>query len=293
MKQITAGISAFAPVLTDELDEFRQFLLTHDLEEEEDGDEESLNGDGDENEESIELISGEASDMEVGSRSGNSVLDALSNVSSRTTFTVLPEVLAPGVTSWKFPKEVSQGLYKDRNGSNACSLIAILIGYALSLQKTPPPECHSSISSNMVDVLCGCIEMGNRVYDLCRDSLPSRYLSIQEAASVLEMWFGVDVGNNLPVRLKDHHVQSTVVGQLQEAIVSGTTFVAFLILNEKTSLFSFSESTIMYIDTHCHDPGGAVIVSAREKDVVSFCNAVWELEGNHENTYGNLVFVTF
>ena len=48
-KQIAAGISAFAPVLTEELHVFRNFLLTHEVEEEEDADdEESLNGDGDE-----------------------------------------------------------------------------------------------------------------------------------------------------------------------------------------------------------------------------------------------------
>ncbi len=57
----------------------------------------------------------------------------------------------------------------------------------------------------------------------------------------------MDVGNNLPVCLKDHHVQSTVVGQLQEAIVSGTTFITFLFLNKKTSLFC--ESRVMFIDT--------------------------------------------
>ena len=46
----------------------------------------------------------------------------------------------------------------------------------------------------------------------------------------------------------------------------------------------------MYVDTHCHDPScGAVIVSAGGKDVDSFWNTVWELEGNHENIYGNSV----
>ena len=134
MKQIAAGISAFAPVLTEELDAFRQFLLAHDLEEEEDGEEKSLNEDGDENEDNIELISGEASDMTVGSGSGNSILDALSNVRASTTYRVLPEVIAPGVTCWKFPKEASQGFYKDRNGSNACGLISILMTYALTVQ---------------------------------------------------------------------------------------------------------------------------------------------------------------
>ena len=292
IKQIAAGISAFAPVLTEDLDAFREFLLTHDIEVEEDGDAESLNGEGDENEEDTELISGGYSDL-IGKGSANTILDALTNLSTPQVCAVPPEVIAPGVTCWKFPKEISQGLYKGRNGSNACSLISILAGYALSLQNTAPPDCNSSISSVFLKVLCSCIEIGNRIYDLCRDSLPSRYLSIQEAASVLEMWFDMDVGINLPVRLKDHHVLSTIGGQLQEAFVSRSSFVAFLILNEKTSLFYFTEGVVTYIDTHIHEPSGALIVTAGEKELNSFCNAVWELEGNPDNTYGNLVFVTF
>jgi len=291
IKQIAAGISAFAPVLTEDLDAFRQFLLMHDVEVE-DGDVESLNGEGDENEEDTELISSGYSNL-IGKGSANTILDALSNLSAPLVRAVPPEVIAPGVTCWKFPKEISQGLYKGRNGSNACSLISILAAYALSLQNTAPPDCNSSISSIFLKVLCGCIEIGNRIYDLRHDSLPSRYLSIQEAASVLEMWFDMDVGINLPVWLKDHHVLSTVGGQLQEAFVSRSSFVAFLILNKKTSLFYFTEGIVTYIDTHCHEPSGAVVVTAGEKGLNSSCNTVWELEGNQDNTYRNLVFVTF
>jgi len=268
IKQIAAGISAFAPVLTEDLDAFRQFLLTHDVEVEEDGDAESLNDKGDENEEDTELISSGYSNL-IGKGSANTILDALSNLSAPLVRAVPPEVIAPGITCWKFPKEISQGLYKGRNGSNACSLISILAAYALSLQNTAPPDCNSSISSIFLKVLCGCIEIGNRIYDLSHDSLPSRYLSIQEAASVLEMWFDMDVGINLPVRLKDHHVLSTIGGQLQEAFVSHSSFVAFLILNEKTSSFYFTEGVVTYIDTHCHKPSGAVVVTAGEKELNS------------------------
>ena len=39
----------------------------------------------------------------------------------------------------------------------------------------------------------------------------------------LEMWFEADVGEYLPVRLDDQHTQSTVAGQLQEAIKVSST----------------------------------------------------------------------
>lgn len=61
--------------------------------------------------------------------------------------------------------------------------------------------------------------------------LPSRYLSIQEAASVLEVWFQINVGDNLPVRLDDEHEQSTICGQLREAMNSRSFFFGVLVLN--------------------------------------------------------------
>ena len=239
-KQIAAGMSTFAPVLTEELDVFRNFLLTHEVEEEEHADdEEILNGDGDENENIIELIGGNASDLAVGSATGNAILQALSTLSVSVLDFVFPEVLT--FVTGNFQKKYVKA-HKGRNGSNTCSLISILSGYALSFQKVPSPECQSCIASAIVDVLCGCIEIGNQVYDFCRENLPSRYLSIQEAASVLEMWCTMDVGDNLPVRLKDHRVMSTVFGQLKAAISSCNAFTAFLILNNKTSLFYFTDS---------------------------------------------------
>lgn len=96
-KQIAAGISAFAPVLTVELDVFRNFLLTHEVEEEEDADdEESLNGDGDGDGDENENIN--ASDLAVGSSTGNTIFQALSTFSVPVLDSVFPEVLTPGVS---------------------------------------------------------------------------------------------------------------------------------------------------------------------------------------------------
>jgi len=122
IKQIAAGISAFAPVLTEDLDAFRQFLLTHDVEVEEDGDAESLNGKGDENEEDTELISGGYSDL-IGKGSANTILYALSNLSAPLVHAVPPEVIAPGVTCWKFPKEISQGALRSQEITYAKSSV--------------------------------------------------------------------------------------------------------------------------------------------------------------------------
>lgn len=62
-KQIAAGIVSFTPVLTEELDEFRQVLLTHQIEYQESDDEESFSDDGD-NDEDAEMPSEESIKMD-------------------------------------------------------------------------------------------------------------------------------------------------------------------------------------------------------------------------------------
>ena len=107
------------------------------------------------------------------------------------------------------------------------------------------------------------------------------------------MWFDISVRNNLPVRLEDQHTPSTICGQLQEAIWSSDLSYALLILNEKTSFFHVAKGKVMYIDTHSHDTKGAIVVTADLQQLETFCKAVWDLEGNDQSTYGNLVFVHF
>lgn len=53
---------------------------------------------------------------------------------------------------------------------------------------------------------------------------------------MLDMWCNTAVENTLPVRLDDQHHPSTIVGQLQQAISTRHSYIAYLILNEKTSI---------------------------------------------------------
>lgn len=296
MKQVAAGIVAFAPVLNCELDSFREVLLTHQCDEVE-SDEECVDdddeGDGDDGGDNEILECNEEDSTTWRNTKSEFILVVLQKLTVDCSEPVLVEEVRPGVSCWRLPSEISQGRYKGRSGSNACSLISLMIGYAFYKNKPPIPLQQTALLDNIITIICGCMELGNRVYDLCRHNLPSRYLSIQEAASVLDTWLDCSVGKALPVRLQDPHETSTICGQLSLAMDSQDASVSFLIMNEKTSFFFTTKNEVLYIDTHSHSPHGAVVIVSTLPHIGEFCNAVWNLEGHSEKTFGNLAFVNF
>ena len=149
------------------------------------------------------------------------------------------------------------------------------------------------LASNLLRILCGCIELGNRMYDICRDSLPNRYLSVQEAATLLSFSnVHVSVEEPLPVRLEDEHEFSTLCGQLRR-LTGDKTYFLNIVINDKTSLFVLTPPNIIYIDTHLYGTRGAVVVKGSTSNLSEFCNFVWALEEHDKSTFGNLSALTF
>ena len=87
----------------------------------------------------------------------------------------------------------------------------------------------------------------------CRYSLPSRFLSVKEAAELLSGCISADIEYTLPVRLVDCHPPSTVEAQL-EGLLRNNVGVALLVFHERTSGFLFRNNTIIYVDTHFNPP---------------------------------------
>ena len=231
LKQIGTGITSFACVLTDELDPFREMLLAGNSlyapDDDKDADDERASEDEDEE---VDADSDHANDA---------FLTELVSLHTTPVPLVAPDVLTSGVLCWRFPAEISQGLYNARNGSNACGVIRMMLGYTHWKHKIPSlMECTNRLPATVTDVLCGCIELGNRAYDLYRETLPTRYLSIDEAANLLGDCFQVQVEGTFPVRLEDEHKPSTVAEQLRQALSPDSACVAHLVLNEKNCCFS-------------------------------------------------------
>ena len=277
MHQISTGLQAFAPVLGIDLEQFRDMPSP---------DEEELLASESEEEESDQEAE---EDLEVDK---HIVLHSVKDVSLACDFQVSVESPANGVYCWCFPEEISQGCYNGRNGSSACSVISLIIGYVMSKGNVPLPPCslQQPLPDLLVKAICGSIQLGNHLYDVCRESLPARYLSIEEAASVLRPCVQISADDPLPIRLTDEHELSTLCGQLAQ---SGENNTASIIINERTSTFHLSQCYIVYIDTHKHISKGVLVVAAHRDALKDFCTQIWKNEGHCETTFGNLVFVKF
>lgn len=250
LKQIATGVNAFASVLSDELDAFRKLSLqseedgvidpSDDTQKEECEEEEEGGEEEEDDERGLQIEALGNGDLEEFAN----ILDELDELAPLRSVSLGEEVCA-----WKLPQQMCQSLFNLRNGSNACSLISLLIAYVLEKKNIQIPD-QGVIPSYLVKILCGCIELGNRIYDNCRDSIPNRYLSIQEALTLLP-FTSISVEEPLPVRLEDEHHLSTIWGQLDLLTGTSRNFVN-IIIDEKTSLCLFHQVFYTLIRIHIH-----------------------------------------
>jgi len=231
MAQIAAGLNEFAPILQIDLGQFSNISPPN---KEELVETESDNDDA-EDESDEDCVNDVTLDLDENDEKASSVLSNVHSVSVNQSCEIFGERLADGVFYWQFPGEISQGRYKGRNGSSACSVISLVLGCIINKQNIPLPLCTPpyQLTSVFVKALCGAIELGNHVYDVCRESLPARFLTIEEAASALRPWFTISADDALPVRLTDDHQLSTLCGQLSEVHDNCT---ACIIINDRSSL---------------------------------------------------------
>lgn len=206
---------------------------------------------------------------------------------------VTGEMVYDGVICWRLPVSVSQSTLAVANGSNACSIIATLLGNRfMEGDLEIPDDVTMPLDLTWINTICECISIGNMVYDTYRDALPNRYLSIEEAIEMLSGVLSAQVSMLLPVRYLDPHKPSTVEEQLRQ-LMSVDKCVAHLIMHERTSAFLIQDGKIVYADSHLHLPFGAVLISSSQDFLHSFCSYIWGIEAFSESEFGNLVITSY
>ena len=115
---------------------------------------------------------------------------------------------------WKLPYEVNQRSIAGRNGSCACSLIALVIGHLVHAFHVTDPV-NGLLNIEWINLLVRSMELGNKIYDEFWENLPFRYLSTAEACEIMSGIFNLIPDRPLPLHLEDSHRQSTIAAQLE------------------------------------------------------------------------------
>jgi len=139
---------------------------------------------------------------------------------------------------WLFPLEFSQGCVDSRNGSSACSFIALIIGQAVFSQDVEVP-IEGYISPLWSTMLYHSMVTGNNIYHQCIASLLAHYFSAAEACDILtrngNLLLEPDIP--LPVRLEDERRMTCISSQLELLTETPSRKLMFFTVLEKMSLF--------------------------------------------------------
>ena len=274
MSQLARGINAFSSTLDCNVEDLQELLQLDDSESESD-----------------QNASGDESDSDVDDLGCDEPLCILPQDDSDLG-SVNGELVCEGVICWKLPASVSQSTLGN-DGSNACSIIATLLGYRFMEGNLEiPDDVTVPLPFTWINTICECIHTGNMVYNIYRDALPNRYLSIEEAIEMLSGVITAQINLLLPVRYMDEHKPSTVEEQLKQ-LMNINKDVAHLIMHKRTSAFFIQDGKIVYVDSHLHLPSGAVLVSGSKETLHSFCSYVWNLEALGESEFGNLALTSY
>ena len=289
MQQLASGVSTFKTMLNEDIldvDNLKKLItqIDDDVDDAEVNDEDGDDEEGDEDE-------SDAGDDGVSGGHGSGALDATAGRIQTYVPHIDPRADNFGNILWRFPLEYSQGNVCGRNGSSACSIIALCIANDVVLHN-PTVPMEGTLDDAWVTLLYKCMVSGNDLYDQYRTNLPARYLSAAEACDILSgtNTFVMQVEEPLPVRLHDIHHMSTIAAQLQKMVADSCTKLAVFTIADKTSLFVVSPPCILFVDTHCHVPDAdAVIVQGKCHLLDQFVQSVWDLQGLDPDTFGNLV----
>ena len=196
-----------------------------------------------------------------------------------------------------YKREFSQGFVDGRNGSNACSFIAVIFTYLYEKYKLDFPYGKVHNDPRAESAMRSAMIQGNKLYDRHRSSLPHRYCSVQEVSDALVDICPFVIVEEKPLWLEGSEYFATIKGQCDLLMSFKKRFCAIFTCSDgKTSVLLGDGFYIGFLDTHCHhyfnSNGGAVFVHGA-KDLDRFVERIADVNAWPANIYGNLTFVKF
>ena len=164
-----------------------------------------------------------------------------------------------GYSAVILPTEFSQSTLNGRNGSNACSVISVLIGY---FSTTARVTSDTNLFNDIIPIFVGCMEIGNTIHD------GPELLTIQDAMSLLP-GLGMEISDERNCFLEQlpQHVKE----QLGE---SDSHFLAIITAGRTVCIAKESNSRLILFDSHQRQDYGALILRSKLNELDTMCRNI-------------------
>ncbi|XP_078364800.1 uncharacterized protein LOC144649212 [Oculina patagonica] len=192
-----------------------------------------------------------------------------SSVPTQSTSIHVPSSMINSVTFWELPFFLSQSTIGGRQGSNACTVISLLMAKTYLTNKSLLQLNNDQpLSPSWILAFMSCMMGGNQVYDRTMQS-PS-YLGVVEAIPLVRSSLGrVNYEEELTVcfvQEPNSREESVLSFHLSRRL--NNTNAAFTIISGLTITFvSDADGNIILMDSHLHHPKGALIAKTRRSDI--------------------------
>jgi len=165
---------------------------------------------------------------------------------------------ATGVKEWQFVQSFSQSTIGGRNGSNACTLIALYMGKVASVLDLPPPN-GLSLDPLWKMSLEESIIVGNSIHDDVYDH-EGINLDVDEAIDVGgEICSAQGTGQQMDF-MPNFNPKDTFGNYINELCQRGSKSHHILQIHGRAMLLTFDvNGTIYFVDSHLHGKQGAMI----------------------------------
>ena len=163
---------------------------------------------------------------------------------------------------WFFLSQFSQYTLYGRNGSNACTFIALLLAKFYFLNKSALLlRKYMSLLLNWINHFINCISLGNHIHDSVTRGI-GRYFSVQEATPILGLITGnvqLEDSFHLSILNKNLLVPQTSLGFYLEQFTKEDNLAAVVIMNGMTISLVGQNNNITVMDGHLHGQLGAMV----------------------------------
>lgn len=167
---------------------------------------------------------------------------------------------------YHFPREICQSFYGGRSGSNACTIIAVLIARAFCCSGLEPQQT-ANLNERWINLFSSCIAEGNRLYDMLINSKQrgAIYLSVEDVVEEFGNELQIkNLGCSLPVSFVSETETATILFQLEKLRKKLNERLAVVFIKDSRSgVFLFDkDGPILFADSHPYGTGGALLACA-------------------------------